>query len=173
MESREICFSLQLTRIKWYGILLEHSVLSLQNSLSFLIRMSIVLYGSQSSRCLSGARSRIVSLQCTTHLQCRWKKISSISSLIREEFVRKHTISFWTEMRLVAVVSESSRMISRKWCSRHLALQKSRLTASSDSFWMHLNTEFRRTQDLLTVLTVLLCLWQNRTASVTWSRSRR
>ena len=66
----------------------------LANSLNFSIRMSIVLYGSQSSRCLSGARSRIVSLQCTTHLQCRWKKISSISSLIREEFVRKHTISF-------------------------------------------------------------------------------
>ena len=32
---------------------------------------------------------------------------------------------------------------------------------------MRLNMEFRRTQDLLTVSTVLLCLWQNRTASVT------
>ena len=87
-----LLFAADKNKVVWDS--LEHSVLSLQNSLNFSIRMSIVLYGSQSSRCLSGARSRIVSLQCTTHLQCRWKKISSISSLIREEFVRKHTISF-------------------------------------------------------------------------------
>lgn len=87
-----LLFAADKNKVVWDS--LGDSVLNLQNSLNFLIRMSIALYGSQSSRCSSGARSRTVSLQCITHLQCRWKKISSISSLIREEFVRKHTISF-------------------------------------------------------------------------------
>ena len=62
--------------------------------------------------------------------------------------------------------SVSIRMIFRRRCLKCSALQKSRHTASLDSFLMRLNMEFRLMQDLLTVWIVSLCLWQNRTAFV-------
>ena len=74
---------------------------------------------------------------------------------------------FSTEMRSAAEASESTRTTYRKKCLRRLDLRKNRHTASSASCLKHLSMEYRLTQDLHTVWTVLLCLWQSRTASVT------
>ena len=49
--------------------------IELAKQLELLDKMNIVLYGSQSSRFLSGAKSRTVLLRCIIHLRCRWKKI--------------------------------------------------------------------------------------------------
>ena len=124
-------------------------------------------------RFLSGARRRTVSQQCTIRSPCLWKRICRFLTQIREKSVQKHTISFLTEMRSVAVVFVSIRMISRKECLRHLVSQKKLHMSSSDSFWTPSNTEFRLTLDWHTALIDLLCLWQRQIPSVTLSHSRR
>ncbi len=55
----------------------------------FLIKMNSDLYGSQSSLFLSGVKSRTAMWQCIIRLRCRWKRIFSILTVIREESVQK------------------------------------------------------------------------------------
>src|SRR5699024_1687363 len=107
-------------------------------------------------------------LPCIIRLLCRWKRICH--SWMREnseKYAPRLMILFSTEMRSAAAASESTRTTYRKKCLRHLDLRKNRHTASSAFCLKHLSMEYRLTQDLHTVWTVLLCLWQSRTASVT------
>ena len=122
----------------------------------------------QNFRSLSGAMNRDAILPCIIRLRCLWKRICLF--WMREnlgKYVPRLMISFSTEMRSAAEASESTRTIYRRKCLRRLDLRKNRHTASSAFCLKHLSMEYRLTQDLHTVWTVLLCLWQSRTASVT------
>ena len=129
--------------------------------------------GSPSSRCWSSLRSRIVSLPCTIHSPCPWKRIWTRSTPIRALSVRKLTTLPSTVPRSAAAASESTRTTSSPRCSRCWASPRSRHRTSSVSFWMPSNTVFRLTQDWLTAWIVSSCSWQKRTLSVRSSPSRR
>ena len=140
----------------------------LAKQLDLLDKMNSALFGLPNFRSLSGAMNRDAILPCIIRLLCRWKRICH--SWMREnseKYALRLMILFSTEMRSAAEASESTRMIFRKRCLRPLDLQKNRRIASSVSCLKHSSMEYRLTQDLHTVWTVLLCLWQSRTASVT------
>ena len=82
------------------------------------IKTSTSSCGSPSSRCWSGLRSRIVSLPCTIHSPCPWKRIWTRSTPIRALSVRKHTTLPSTVPRSAAAASESTRTTSSPRCSR-------------------------------------------------------
>lgn len=80
-------------KIKLYGILWEPCVWSLQSSWSCLIRMNTGLYGSRNFRSWSGVKSRAVSWLCTIRLQCRWRRIWRLSTVILEKCAQRLMIS--------------------------------------------------------------------------------